>query len=55
MILENPIVNFGSLSESHGHHCSSFAFVKLYFSLEVTLATNWRKIGLAAALFEEID
>ena len=52
MILENLTVNFGSSSESHTHHCSGipyFAFVKLYFSLEITLVTSQRKVGLAAA------
>lgn len=52
MILENLILNFGSSSKSHAHHCSgvpSFAFVKLYSSLEITLVTSQRKVGLAAA------
>lgn len=52
MSLENLIVNFGSSSESHAHHCSGmpcFVFAKLYFSLEITLVTSQRKVGLAAA------
>lgn len=49
MILENPIVSFGSSSEPQPYDAAAQAFVKLYFSLEITLVTSQRKVGLAAA------